>query len=512
MKTRISALAAVIGSSALLAACGGGGGGFTSDPSTSTPTPAPTVSINAPATATASYPYTVSWTSTDATSCSADFSSKETGATGSVEITEPVGTYTYNVTCTGDGGSANSTATVVVGEAATAEGAWNGSTGSGNTLAGVVTKEGDYWLTISDGSGTAVGFYAGHGTSSDTSPTEGTFASSNMREANFTGGFDGGVNTAGGELSSGAYTGMTSLTGTFDPVSGSSSGPAFVSATFSLAQDGKVSSSLASGTVTGSGTATLDDSGAFSMHYQTHTSLLFFGTNPANADLDVTTTFGSDSVLNGDSLAWTTDITHINSCTALDTAGSGICSGAVGIGDQPLGADQNPVVFDLSGIGATTVITSNASDPTNATTYTLTVTGLTLSSVPQIPASETFGPLAYDPSYEDSADVATLEGSYLGTAGVGVASQSATFAISGGAISGTEDSGCSYTGTAAAHTSGGNVYDVTDLLFTGSTCVYDGITFTGVATYDATSQKVTIMALDDARDKSVMLVGAATTP
>jgi hypothetical protein len=75
----------------------------------STPPPSPTVSLTlAPANITTAQTSTLSWSSANATSCSASGAWSGSKATsGSVSITpSAVGAFTYSLTCTGDGGSA----------------------------------------------------------------------------------------------------------------------------------------------------------------------------------------------------------------------------------------------------------------------------------------------------------------------------------------------------------------------------------------------------------------------
>ena len=113
-------------SATLLAACGGGGSGYTAPPPISTPppTPMPTVSFTAPAQGTTikfGRAVNLTWSSTNATSCTASASSTAGGAfTGSVSPSGSAtiaptgpGTVTYTVTCTGTGGSASATTSSV---------------------------------------------------------------------------------------------------------------------------------------------------------------------------------------------------------------------------------------------------------------------------------------------------------------------------------------------------------------------------------------------------------------
>jgi hypothetical protein len=81
-----------------------------------TPPPAaPTASISAsPSTIDAGQSATISWSSTDATSCTVSGAWSGTKATSGSEIVSPTATSTYTITCDGDGGSANDSTTVTV--------------------------------------------------------------------------------------------------------------------------------------------------------------------------------------------------------------------------------------------------------------------------------------------------------------------------------------------------------------------------------------------------------------
>lgn len=83
---------------------GGGGGGST---------PAPTVSLSAsPSTIDEGQSATLSWSSTNANSCSASWTGSS-ATSGSASVS-PTVTTSYSISCTGDGGSANDSVTVVV--------------------------------------------------------------------------------------------------------------------------------------------------------------------------------------------------------------------------------------------------------------------------------------------------------------------------------------------------------------------------------------------------------------
>ena len=81
-----------------------------------TPAPVPTTSLSVDPTGPIDQGQTVelSWTSTDATSCSASWTASN--ATADTETVQPTVTTTYTITCTGDGGSATDEVTVTVNE------------------------------------------------------------------------------------------------------------------------------------------------------------------------------------------------------------------------------------------------------------------------------------------------------------------------------------------------------------------------------------------------------------
>ena len=106
-------------SSVILAACGGGGGGGSSTTAVvAPPVAAPTVSVSiSQPKVSANTPVTVSWTSTNATSCTG-LDAMIAGAkatSGSVTITPTAGSqYTYTISCDGAGGTAKQNTALVV--------------------------------------------------------------------------------------------------------------------------------------------------------------------------------------------------------------------------------------------------------------------------------------------------------------------------------------------------------------------------------------------------------------
>jgi hypothetical protein len=117
MKTRFL----VTGFALFLAACGGGGGGSSPVPAPVPPpvvnTPAPTVNVLISKTkTTVGAPVTVSWSSTNATSCvGLDGMSGAKALNNSEQITPAAGgQYTYTVSCDGNGGTAKQSVALVV--------------------------------------------------------------------------------------------------------------------------------------------------------------------------------------------------------------------------------------------------------------------------------------------------------------------------------------------------------------------------------------------------------------
>lgn len=118
-------LIAAAACSLLLAGCGGGGSGnatiATPEPPVATPetppSPAtPTVSLEADSTAvTSGDNFTLSWSSTDATSCEASGSWTGTLDPSGTLIQQAygLGERTFSLTCSGDGGEASSSPLVV---------------------------------------------------------------------------------------------------------------------------------------------------------------------------------------------------------------------------------------------------------------------------------------------------------------------------------------------------------------------------------------------------------------
>ena len=100
-----------ISSILFIISCGGGGGGGGSTPTPTTPTP--TVNLSAdPVSVLLQNTSTLTWSSTNATSCSASWTN-QTGSSGSEAVTIlTAGNNSFSITCTGAGGSRSATVTV----------------------------------------------------------------------------------------------------------------------------------------------------------------------------------------------------------------------------------------------------------------------------------------------------------------------------------------------------------------------------------------------------------------
>ncbi|MDC1241358.1 hypothetical protein N8Z97_00895 [Gammaproteobacteria bacterium] len=108
----------ILTSTFILASCGGGGGGGSSTPSAPS-NPAPTVNFSASSSSVATgTTVTLTWSSSNATSCSASVSagnatfSGSKGTSGSEDVAVVYGTNTFNLSCSGAGGSTSKSVTV----------------------------------------------------------------------------------------------------------------------------------------------------------------------------------------------------------------------------------------------------------------------------------------------------------------------------------------------------------------------------------------------------------------
>jgi hypothetical protein len=506
MKTRLSAMAIAISSISMLSGCGGGGPSSFDGPvgSTGDVDVLPTVTVTAPATATSGAAFDVSWTSTDATSCTADFTDG-VGTNGLSSEMETVGTKTFTVTCTGAGGSGIGSASVHV-KPAGAEGAWDGATTTSNRAisGGVVTHEGEYWLpyaATNDATSAPAGFYAG-------SATNNTLA----QQANVLRGFSfEGGGAKQGVLTGATYTGASTFAGSLEAVTVAppniwnivvSGNNAFEALQGNLVMDfsGTWDDTANTGTMSGN-THSISDTIALSLNYtQTFTMDEATGAGKLN-QLDALTCTdgpaftapgafcgGFGPLLKGPYFNNTGNTTAAyQSKQAFVPAEGGVYQWTFQFNQVQPDENGNPVIV-----------------------YTAVPMQVTMSQQLQSITADAFTS-TYDAIYEETPSVETIAGSYTaGYTGIDTTMQttaSLTITSADGKITGTEPvSHCDYAATIAPHATGGNVYDVTALTFTdnGGSCVYTGQTFTGAATYDGT--KLTLTATNVARNKGFMVV------
>ena len=148
-----------------------------------------------------------------------------------------------------------------------------------------------------------------------------------------------------------------------------------------------------------------------------------------------------------------------------------------------------------------------ASHAVTAITYTGTFVPQTSIQVTTSAGSSFSG--AYQTIYNQSASLATASGRFLG-AGVSASSpvQLAQISLaSSGAITVQTVQECAATGTATPSPSGKVIFDVT-LTFTGSACALgNGATAKGIAYYEASTQRLLVMTLNDAQSDGFIYAG-----
>jgi hypothetical protein len=115
----------------------------------------------------------------------------------------------------------------------------------------------------------------------------------------------------------------------------------------------------------------------------------------------------------------------------------------------------------------------------------------------------------YNTDYDLTPSLATIAGTYTGSAATLGGVEFATVTISGtGAISGRSASGCTFTGTASTRAKG-NVYNVS-VTFGGGVCSNGTDTVTGVGYFDAKTKQIIAAALNSGRTNGFL--AEATKP
>lgn len=112
----------------------------------------------------------------------------------------------------------------------------------------------------------------------------------------------------------------------------------------------------------------------------------------------------------------------------------------------------------------------------------------------------------YDSRYELTPSLAIIAGNYSGRTGTISGAENTNLSISAsGAVVGVGSSGCRFSGTVTPRTKG-NAYNVSTT-FGGSPCRLPGVTVTGAAYFDATTQRLFAVALTAARDDGAIFAG-----
>jgi hypothetical protein len=176
-----------------------------------------------------------------------------------------------------------------------------------------------------------------------------------------------------------------------------------------------------------------------------------------------------------------------------------VIAGAVqGNGASSFGkfTSTNGVDFNLEGLGINDFSFSGTYTAKSQIGGTLTYTGGSTNTLSGM----------YSTDYDLTPSLATVAGTYAGSAATAGGVEAATVTIaSGGAITGSSASGCSFTGAATVHPKG-NVYDIT-VTFNGGICSNRTGTVTGVAYYVASSKELVSAALNSTRSNGFLFIG-----
>ena len=113
---------------------------------------------------------------------------------------------------------------------------------------------------------------------------------------------------------------------------------------------------------------------------------------------------------------------------------------------------------------------------------------------------------SYNTAYDTVPTVASLAGVYTGQAGSsgGVQTANVTTAADG-TFTGTEQSGCTFTGTVTARARG-NVFDQS-ITFGGAPCFFSGSTFRGIVYFDIPTRRLLAVAPNSLRTDAAIFFG-----
>jgi len=113
---------------------------------------------------------------------------------------------------------------------------------------------------------------------------------------------------------------------------------------------------------------------------------------------------------------------------------------------------------------------------------------------------------SYNTAYDTQATVASLAGAYTGQAGSSGGVQTANVTVAAdGTFTGTEQSGCTFTGSATLRTRG-DVFDQS-ITFGGAPCFFAGSTLHGIVYFDIPSRRLYMAAPNSSRTDAAIFFG-----
>lgn len=113
---------------------------------------------------------------------------------------------------------------------------------------------------------------------------------------------------------------------------------------------------------------------------------------------------------------------------------------------------------------------------------------------------------SYSTAYDTTPTVASLAGVYIGQIGDSLGMQTANITVlADGTFTGSEQNGCTLTGTATARTKG-NVFDQS-MTFGGAPCLFAGSTFRGILYLDIPARRLYTAAPNSLRTDAAIFFG-----
>lgn len=116
---------------------------------------------------------------------------------------------------------------------------------------------------------------------------------------------------------------------------------------------------------------------------------------------------------------------------------------------------------------------------------------------------------SYNPAYDTTPAVASLAGVYNGQLGSSAGAQTASMIVQpDGTFTGSDQNGCTFTGTITARTRG-NVFDQS-ITFSGTACFFNGSTFQGILYFDIPTRRLYTAAPNSLRTDAAIFFGPKT--